>query len=137
MSNQWTVDKLIDVYVRIRDKRSEIKKAFEDQDGKLKEQLQVVETELMRRAQEQGVTQFKSDHGLAYTTESMKASIADKGAFSTFLRENDIDPLDIMESRVSTRALQDYMDEHEGAVPPGVNTFREKHVRVRRPTAKS
>lgn len=137
MSTEWNADKLIDVYVKIRDKRSEIKKEFEEQDGKLKEQLSVIENELLRRIQAEGGTQFKSDHGLAYISESLKASFADKATFSNYCEEHDIDPLDLMESRVSTRALQEYMDEHEGKVPPGINTFRELNVRVRRPTAKS
>ncbi len=129
-----TTDRLIEVYIKIRDKRKELKDAFEEKDDELKDQLQLVENELLRRANEQGVTSFKADSGVAYTTETLKANVADKDAFFDFLREEEL--FDLMQARVSTRTLQEYMDEHDGKVPPGVNVFREKHVRVNRPRGK-
>ena len=139
MSNQIeskTVDQILGEYIKVRDARDEAAKAFEERDQHFKKVLHKMDMELMRRANEAGVEQFKSPHGTAFLQTNMKASVADKKVLNDFLRDENIDPLDILQARVSTRALQDYMDAHEGKVPPGVDTFREKVVRVRRPSKK-
>lgn len=139
MSNQIeskTIDQILGEYIKVRDARDEAAKAFEERDQHFKKVLYKMEMELLRRANEAGVEQFKSQHGTAFTQTNMKASVADKKVLNDFLRDENIDPLDILQARVTTRGLQDYMDAHEGKTPPGVDIFREKVVRVRRPSKK-
>ena len=125
-----TIEKLVSVYVKIRDKRSELKRTFEAEDEVLKSQLELIERELLARSNESGVKSFRTDMGTAYIEETTKASTADWAAFTRFVRDNDA--FDMIERRVKVKELKDYMDSHDGALPPGVNVFRESVVRVRR-----
>ena len=48
---QIPIDKLVQIYIKIRDKKTEIKKAFDAEYAKLDEKLSTVATELKSRAQ--------------------------------------------------------------------------------------
>lgn len=124
-----TTEALVRVFVRIRDARSSLKEKYEDEDNKLKSDLRAVENELLRRAQEQGVKQFKTDDGTAYIGEEQHVSMADAEVFRSFVEETG--DLLFYEQRVSLGHVKEYMDAHDGKLPPGVNFFRENRMRVR------
>jgi hypothetical protein len=124
-----TTEALVRTFVKIRDARSELKAQFEDKDGALKQDLRTVENELLRRAQEQGVKQFKTDDGTAFIGEEQHVSLADGEVFRAFVEKTG--DLLFYEQRVSLGHVKEYMSAHEGRVPPGVNLFRENRMRVR------
>lgn len=124
------IDKLVQIYIKIRDKKAEIKKAFDAEYAKLDEKLSMVATELKSRAQAEGVDGFKSESGTVYLSETMKVSGSDWGAFGQFLKTHD--PLEFMEKRISATAIKAYMKETDGQLPPGVSIFKEVEARVRR-----
>ena len=124
-----TVDDLVLTFTRIRDARAELKREYEASDRKLSESMETVENELLRRAQEQGVDGFKTASGSTYTTETQHLSIKDDDAWVRFLKEEN-DP-SYLERRPSLRRVKEYMDANDGKIPPGLNMFREKHMRVR------
>jgi hypothetical protein len=124
------LDKLVKIYVKMRDKLSEEKKAFEAIEKDLKEQMAQVATELKARAIQQGVEGFKTDFGTVYLSESMKVSCADWAVFGEFLKTHD--PLEFMEKRISSTAVKEYMKHTNGQLPPGVSIFKEIEARVRR-----
>jgi hypothetical protein len=124
------IDKLVQIYIKIRDKKTEIKKAFDAEYAKLDEKLSTVATELKSRAQAEGVEGFKSESGTVYLSETMKVTGSDWGAFGQFLKTHD--PLEFMEKRISSTAIKAYMKESGGELPPGVSIFKEIEARVRR-----
>lgn len=124
------LDKLVKIYVKMRDKLGEEKKAYEVIEKDLKEQMAQVATELKSRAIQQGVEGFKTDFGTVYLYESMKVSCGDWSAFSEFLKDHD--PLEFMEKRISSTAVKEYMKHTDGQLPPGVSIFKEIEARVRR-----
>ena len=130
MEKQIPVDTLVKIYVKIRDAKSEAKRAYElvaaDYDAKLAQ----VATELKARAQAEGVDGFKTTFGTVYLSESMKTSCADWGLFGEFLKTHD--PLQFLEKRISSTAVKEYMKENEGQLPPGVSIFKELEARIRR-----
>ena len=124
------VDRLVKIYVKIRDAKSAAKKVFDATTAGYDEKLAMVATELKARAQADGVEGFKTEFGTVYLSETMKTSCADWSAFGEFLKTHD--PLEFMEKRISSTAVKDYMKHNEGELPPGVNVFREIEARVRR-----
>jgi len=124
------IDKLVKIYVKIRDAKGEIKKAYEKEAAALDEKLAMVATELKARAQSEGVDGFKTEFGTVYLSETMKTSCADWSAFGDFLKTHD--PLEFMEKRVSSTAVKEFMKQNEGQLPPGISVFRELEARVRR-----
>lgn len=129
MSASITVDNLTNVFVRIRDKRRELKRVFEAEDEVLKNKLKQVEIELLRRAQEEGVTGWKTPHGTSYMTEEQHTSIADPDGFMEFVLQTG--DLLFYEQRPSLSHIREYQQAHDGELPPGVRMFRENRMRVR------
>ena len=123
-------NKLVRVFIKLRDKRAEMKRAFEEQDDELKGKQRQVENELLRRAQEEGVEGFKTTEGTTYISEEKHVSIADPDTFKTFLADED-DPYLYYEQRPSLGRIVEFQKGHDGNLPPGIRMFRENRMRVR------
>lgn len=122
-------DRLARVYRKIRDARSDLKREYEERDGKLKEQLETIEHHLMALLNEDGASSVKTEFGTIYTSETAKVSVADWGALAEWIRENDA--LEFLEQRVRATEVNNYLEQHK-ELPPGVNLYRERNVRVRK-----
>lgn len=123
------VERIICAYIRMRDERSALKEKYEAQDGKIKAQMEELETYMMSLMDKQGATNIKSETGIAFFQEQTKASIADWGAFGVWCMEND--GLDMLQRRVALRNLQAYLKEYD-ELPPGISISRERKVRIRK-----
>lgn len=124
-----TTEELIAAYVKIRDKRSEKKKAFEAEDEALKAHLEKLEGHLMLRLQEAGSDSFKTSAGTAYTQVEVQYSCADWTGFWAWIAESG--RLDMLEKRVGKKAAMEF-EEETGTPPPFLNVSRERKVVVRR-----
>ena len=135
MAKDIPTDRLVKVFLKIRNARSALTREYEARDTELKAQLKLIEVELLRRAQDQGVDGFSVDDvGTAYTNEEMHVSVGDDTAFYNFVRETG--DLDFFERRVTVKHVREYMEEHDGQLPPGLHVFRELRMRVRSATKK-
>ena len=124
-------DDVVSKYIELRDRRSALKAEFEKNDGKLKEAMETIETYLMHLMNEMGgVDSIKTEHGTAFKKELTKASIADRALARAFVLETQ--NLDLFELRASSSAVKKYVEENEGALPPGFSVFTEETVQIRR-----
>ena len=128
------IDKMVKLYVKTRGAKSVAQKAFDAQKAELDAILDACENQMFKQADAQGVTGFTTPFGTTYTAESKKISIADDSAFFDFVKQ--LGDLDFFERRVSSKHVDDYMKEHEGVAPPGLNIFRTREMRVRKASAK-
>lgn len=128
-----TIDKMMKLTLHVRGQKSVLKRDYESKEANLDAILDACENTLLAEAQRQGVKGFSTDQGTSYTTTTMKVSIADAEAFYKFVKEQG--DLDFFERRVASTHVQEYMEANDGIVPPGLNTFTQKHMRVRKPTA--
>lgn len=122
-------DRMARVYIKMREKRSQLKREFEEKDAQIKQQMEQLERAFMQELNEHNTNSLKTDSGTIFTTESAKASIADWNALAPWLIENDA--LEFLEQRVKAKEVQGYLNTH-GELPPGVNLHREKNVRIRK-----
>jgi len=128
-------DRVVKVYIKIRDARARLSKAYDAEDKLLKEQLSIVTAELLKRLNERGATQTKTEFGTAFVGEDMQVSIADEDAFRSFVLEQQ--DLNWYQRRVKVEHLREYMGVNGGRLPPGLNVFRERTISVRAPTKSS
>lgn len=127
------IEKLTKAYIAIRDKRAEIKKAFELEYTELGGKLDRLEAELLRFMQENKSEAIKTTFGTVYRQEEVKPSCSDWSALDAWEKANpDINASDILEKRVSKKFITEYMEHNDGALPPGVSIYREYVARVRR-----
>lgn len=126
-------DRLVKVFVKIRDAKSTFKKAYEaEMEEKYDAPLRQLQTELKRRLMERHNDGLKTEFGTVYIAETLKVSCQDWGVFHAWIKENDA--LDFLEQRVKAGEVQTYMEQHQGELPPGLSVFRETEARVRKPT---
>jgi hypothetical protein len=128
------VGDIIRTYMKLRDQKAAIEAETKDRVTAIKEKLNKLEAWLKDKADEQGVTSFKTDFGTAFLTTTDYANVADWDQVLGFIRENDA--YDMLEKRISKVAVRGYIETNK-AVPPGVTYGTKLEVNVRRPGAKA
>jgi hypothetical protein len=121
---------LTKTYVKIRDARTALKRKFDEEDGKLKAKLERLEGAMLKFLQESGIDSAKTENGTFYRQEEITPTGSDWDRFYQWIAENDA--FDALERRIKKTFVKEYMETHEGAIPPGVTVYREYVVRVRR-----
>lgn len=124
------VDKMVRVYIKMRDAKEALVAKHKEELKVIEDQMAVIETEFKKMSLENKVSSFKTNHGTATIVENLKASCSDWEIFGEFIREND--PLMFLDKRVKLAGIKDFMDAHEGALPPGVSIYKELGLRITR-----
>lgn len=102
----------------VRNKLGDEIKAHEDAIKVLKAKRDKVDTEFLRRFNAEGVTSVKTPYGTPYIITRTAASVADKDAFMSWMRENDT--FDFMNISANKTMVAEYVAKNE-ALPPGIN----------------
>lgn len=131
-SSEIPDDRLVKVYLKIREQRAANNKAAKDADDELKAQLATVNAELLSRMRKRGNDGFKTPHGTVYKATVVQVTIADDSVFFPWVQEKGA--LDFLERRVKSTEVQKYMAEH-GEAPPGLTIFKEEEARIRKNTS--
>lgn len=124
------LDRFAKVYVKIRDKRAELKAAFDKQDTELKMQQEKLETAMLAQMNATGLKSARTEFGTVYRQEEVKPSASDWDSLYRWIKDNDA--FDALERRIKKTFVTEYMETHDGSLPPGVSVHREFVVRVRR-----
>lgn len=128
-----TVDTVVDKYIKLRDKRSEIKKAYEADDAKYKEAMEKCESWLLLQCNTLGVDNLTvKGVGTAIKGKQMQVSCKDWKAFNQWVKIND--QLDMFERRISRNVLKAYLEQNGDELPPGLDVMFESVVTIRRAT---
>lgn len=123
-------NKVVEAYLNIRDRRAEIKREYEAEDDKLKGAQRQLEGVLLKHLNDTGLDSARTPCGTFFRSEALKPSGSDWTAFYEWIRENDA--FEALERRIKRDFIKEYMETHDGALPPGVSVHREYEVRVRR-----
>lgn len=83
-------DKVIAHYVALRDQLKDMEKQHKEQLAPLKQDMELIEAALQKDLQEQGLKQFKGDHGTAFIKVLTNAKVTDwEGEALPWLVENE------------------------------------------------
>lgn len=126
-----TVDSVIKTYMKLRSEKEAIEAEVKDQVSAIKEKMAKLEAWLKAKADADGVTSFKTEHGTAFLTTTDYANVADWDAVLNFIKTEGA--YDLLEKRVSKVAVRGYIDSMK-EVPAGINYGTKLDVNVRRPT---
>lgn len=126
-----TVDSVIKTYMKLRSEKEAIEAEVKDQVSGIKEKMAKLEAWLKAKADADGVTSFKTEHGTAFLTTTDFANVADWDAVLNFIRTEEA--YDLLEKRVSKAAVRGYIESMK-EVPAGINYGTKLDVNVRRPT---
>ena len=128
-----TVDQVIETYMKLRKKKEAIDAEAKAKVKGIKDNMTKLESWIKEKADAEGVTSFKTNHGTAFLTTNDYARVADWDAVLGFVQDNEA--YDLLERRVSKAAVRGYIDINK-AVPAGITYGTKIDINVRKPALK-
>ncbi len=118
-----------EAYIKLRDKKKEKDDAHKESLKPLVQMMDQIEAGLLEFLNGSGSNSVASDAGTAYKSMQVSATVEDKQAFMSFVKETDqFEALDIKANRTW---VKEYMDENS-EVPPGVKVSQMQTIGVQR-----
>jgi hypothetical protein len=133
MTETISVDKLVAVYIKMRDKRAELLREYEEADSAVKTQMEVVESKLLDLCKEIGVDRLGSKHGTVMRTVKTRYWTSDWESMHKFILEKKMPEL--LERRISQTTMKQLLEENPELMPMGLNTDSKYSVTIRRTTS--
>ena len=130
MVQDISVDRLVAAYIKMRDKRSVILRDYEEQDGAIKAQMELVEAKLLDLCKTLDTDSLKTQHGLVYRSVKARYWTSDWQSMYKFIKEHDMPEL--LEQRVSQTGMKQLLEENPDLMPRGMNIDRKYSVTIRR-----
>ena len=125
-----SLDALTRIYIKIRDKRAEIKSAFEEEDAKLVGQLDAIKSEMLEHCKTHGVDSVRTGAGLFYRTVKTRYWTNDWESMHAFVLEHQVP--EFFEKRLNQSAVKQFLEDNPDLHPPGLNTDSEYVITVRK-----
>jgi hypothetical protein len=135
MTEEISADKLVAAYIKMRDRRAELLREYEDADGGVKTQMELVEAKLLELCKSVGADSLKTKHGTVMRGVKTRYWTSDWASMHKFILEHQMP--DLLEKRISQSTLKQLLDENPDMMPPGVNVDSKYSVTVRRSTSGS
>lgn len=121
---------LVKAYIKMRDARSAIKRKYEEEDEKIKEQMGMVESHLQEACKRAGGNVSIPGVGVVIRGVDTRYWTSDWEAMHNFVKENDA--LELLERRISQRAMGEFLKANPDKMPKGMNVESKYTVTVRR-----
>ena len=117
--------------IEIRDYLERKAKEREAEDLPYQEAVTALEGMISLVMQQQGVESIKTEFGTAYKSQVMAVKMADRDAFLGFVINTNSQQF--LTSAVAKEAVREYMDEHNSALPPGLDVTYILRTNFRKP----
>ena len=125
-----SLDKLVKAYVKIRDHRSEIKKAYDAEDTVLVDQLEAVRAALLAHCKEHGVDSVRTAEGLFYRTVKQTYWTSDWEQMHKFILEHEEPSL--LDKRINQKHMREFLEDNPDLLPKGLNSNSTYTISVRK-----
>ena len=125
-----SVDRLVAAYIKMRDKRAELLREYEEADGIVKAQMELVETKLLDLCKEIGADTLGSKHGKVMRSVKTRYWTSDWDSMHKFILEHKMPEL--LERRISQTTMKQLLEENPDLMPAGLNTDSRYTVTIRR-----
>ena len=125
-----SLDKLVKAYVKIRDHRSEIKKAYDAEDTVLVDQLDAVRAALLAHCKEHGVDSVRTAEGLFYRTVKQTYWTSDWEQMHKFILEHE-EP-SRLDKRINQKHMREFLEDNPDLLPKGLNSNSTYTISVRK-----
>jgi hypothetical protein len=135
MTEETTVhpaDKLVKVYIKIRDAKAALVREHDTAVAGLDAQLNMIQDELLTICKSTGQDGGKTSHGTFTRTVKTRYDTTDWSSMHAFIKEHDA--LDLLERRVSQLNMKSFLTENPDLLPAGLNVMSRYAITVRRPT---
>lgn len=125
-----SVEKLVKVYLKMKQTRAELSAEFTKQDERIKEQMDQVKSALLEYCKDQNVESVRTAEGLFYRTTRTNYWTNDWESMGKFIVEHNVPEL--LEKRLHQTNVRQFLEENPDLLPPGLNVDSEYTITVRR-----
>ena len=127
-------DKLVPVYIKIRDAIREKEHQHKEEMSALKEQLESVAQALLDICEENGQDGFRTPEGTVTRRVTSRYWTSDWESMYKLIKEHDAPHL--LEQRIHNGNMKQFLEENPDVLPAGLQADRKYTVQVRKPTSK-
>ena len=124
------LDKLCRAFNKIRDKRAEMKREFEDADAELRRKQDVIRAALLDHCKDHNVDSVRTEAGTFYRTTKKRFWTSDWDSMHRFILEHEVPQF--LDKRLNQGNVREFLEEHPDLVPPGLNADVEYTISVRK-----
>ena len=125
------LDELVANYIKLRDKKSLLKKQYDEKVAKVDAVMDKMEAIILKTFQDSGIDSARTDAGTAYISTRTSATVGSRDEFLSWVLQDPDERSIFLENRVSKVAVEQYKAANDD-LPPGVNFRSELVVGVRR-----
>lgn len=124
--SEATADKLVKVYLKLREARAELKQ----QDEELENQQKLIQNELLELCKSMGAESIRTEFGTIIRGTQRRYWTNDWDSFYKFIKEHDA--FQLLQKRITNTNMAQFLEENPDLHPPGLNVDAEYTVSVRR-----
>ena len=132
--SEISAEKLVSVYIKLRNARQELKAKYDNEDAVLEKQLNMVSERLQDMMKSIEADSLKTKFGTVSRKIKVRYWPSDWGAMYDFIREHGVP--DLLEQRISQSKMQAFLEEHPDLLPMGLNADSKYTITVYKPRAK-
>lgn len=124
------LEKLTRIYIKMRDKKSEVTHEMEERVKKIEEDMQTIKRAILQHMKDTGVESLRTSAGIVYRTVRTTYSTSDWESMHKFIVEHGVP--DLLEKRIQQTNMRAFLEENPDLLPPGLNANSEYSVTIRR-----
>ena len=124
------LDKLTDIYIKIRDSRADVRRKYEACDKELEEQMQVIEDQMLDVCKAMNADSIRTPYGTIIRSVKSRYWTNDWDSMYNFIEEHSAFAL--LERRLHQTHMKEFLSENPNLLPMGLNVDSEYTVVVRR-----
>ena len=115
-----SLEKLTKVYLKITAKRTELKKAFDEEYGALTDERDRIKQALLEHCKEHNVDSVRTSEGLFYRSVKQSYWTSDWESMYAFILENEVP--EFFDKRLNQKNVREYLEENPDKLPKGLNS---------------
>lgn len=123
-------DKLVAVYIKMRDAKAKLAKEYDTKLAELEEQMKVIEDSLLSICKATGQDGGKTKHGTFTRTVKTRYWTSDWGSMTKFIKQHDA--IELLEQRIHQTNMKEFLKDNPDKLPEGLNVDSRYALTVRR-----
>lgn len=126
----YDADKLVAVYIKLRDAKDKMTNEFEKNVADLQQQMSTIEQALLELCKTNGQDGGKTQHGTFTRTVKTRYWTSNWEAMYRFIQDNNA--LELLEQRIHQTHMKQFLTDNPSQMPEGLNVDSRYAITVRR-----
>jgi len=125
---------LAEQYIRLRDKRDELKAAYSERDKKIEERMDALTAKMLVLCEATQASSIRTDAGTIIQRTETSFSTSNWDTMYEVINEYDAPWL--LWKRINNTAMKEFLADHPEVYPAGLNMENKRTIMVRKPSKK-